>query len=127
MNFEVIVHIFNDRSLFTNFRHARFTMKVINNNAMHINQIRDVFIRLSNEDLLTLIDLFLAFDFKINLINTIILRKKNITFHNVVENITFYLKYRDQHVTYVNVVRKQYLLRTKNDTAMHFRQKASFV
>ena len=40
------------------------------------------------------------------------LRKKNIGFHSSV-NKTLYFEYYEQHVDYVNVIRKQYLLKTE--------------
>ena len=47
-----------------------------------------------------------------NLINTAMLKEKNIDFHNFISK-TSYFEYYKQHVDYVNVIKKQYLLKIK--------------
>ena len=55
-----------------------------------------------------LINVLYILDFKMNFINIVILKKKNIKFHNFV-NKTLYFEYYEQHMSYVNVIKKQYL------------------
>ena len=96
------------------------TIEVADDNILQINIMRKIVIQLFKRNKLTLINVLYVSNFKMNLINTAILKEKNIEFHNFV-NKTSYFKYYEQHVSYVNVIRKQYLLRIKIQKVMNLR------
>ena len=54
------------------------------------------------------------------------LKKKNIKFHNSV-NKTSYFEYYEQHVSYVNVIRKQYLLKIEIQKIMNLREEDQLI
>ena len=58
-----------------------------------------------------------------NFINIAILKEKNIEFYNSV-NKTSYFKYYKQHVNYVNVIKKQYLLKIEIQKIMNLCDKS---
>ena len=57
-----------------------------------------------------------------NLISITILKKKNIEFYNFI-NKTSYFEYYEQHVNYVNIIKKQYLLKIEIQKVMNLREK----
>ena len=54
------------------------------------------------------------------------LKEKNIEFHNSVSK-TSYFEYYEQHVNYVNVVKKQYLLKIEIQKIMNLRKKGQLI
>ena len=63
---------------------------------------------------------------KKNFINIAILKEKNIEFYNFVNKMS-YFEYYKQHVDYVNVIKKQYLLRIEIQKIMNLRDEDQLI
>ena len=88
--------------------------------------MKEIVIQLLKRNKLTLINILYVSNFKMNFINIAMLKKKNIEFHNFV-NKTSYFKYYKQHVDYVNVIRKQYLLKTEIQKIINLRDEDQLI
>ena len=85
-----------------------------------------IVIQLLKKSKLTLINVLYVLNLKMNLISTAMLKEKNIEFHNFV-NKTLYFEYYGQHVGYVNVIRRQYLLRIEIQKIMNLRDEDQLI
>ena len=76
--------------------------------------------------MLTLINVLYTLNFKMNFINIAILKEKNIEFYNFINKIS-YFEYYEQHVDYINVIKKQYLLRIEIQKIINLRNKDQLI
>ena len=126
INSKIIIHVFEDQNLFKNTRKTFSTVEVADGNILQINIIKKIIIQLSKKSTLTLINILYISNLKINLINTAMLKKKNIEFHNFISK-TSYFEYYEQHVNYVNVIKRQYLLKTEIQKIINLRDENQLI
>ena len=112
--------------MFKNTRKTFSVIEVADDNILQINIIKKIVIQLFRKNKLTLINVLYVSNLKMNFINITILKKKNIEFYNSV-NKTPYFEYYEQHVNYMNVIKKQYLLRIEIQKVMNLREENQLI
>ena len=112
--------------MFRNTRKTSSAVEVADGNILQINTMGEIVIQLPRRSKLTLTNVLYVPGLKVNLISTAVLREKNIGFHSPASK-TPYFEYYEQHVDYVDVVRRQYLLRTEVQKAMNLRDEGQLI
>ena len=112
--------------MFRNTRKTSSAVEVADGNILQINTMGEIVIQLPRRSKLTLTNVLYVPGLKVNLISTAVLREKNIGFHSPASK-TPYFEYYGQHVGYVDVVRRQYLLRTEVQKAMNLRDEGQLI
>lgn len=118
------VHVSGDKRLFRNMRSTTSSVQVANGDTINIGSMGDISINLPGGSTLTLTNVLYVPGMKVNLLSTAMLREKQIGFFSPAED-TSYFEFKGQHVAYVDVVCRQYLLRTESHTAMELREEVS--